>query len=115
MESLDASENAERRAAPRKRALLTGHVAYGDGAFSLGCTIKDISATGARIAIPVSRTTPLSMMLIDVRDGIVFDAVLKWRTYNEIGLAFRNQYPLKGDLPNDLRFLRRLWNELRAR
>lgn len=113
-ESQDGSVR-ERRLAARQRALLTGHVAYGAGASSLKCTIRDISESGARIAIPESCTTPLSMCLIDVRNGVAFDALVKWRSQNEIGLAFRTRYQIEGALLAELRFLHHLWNELRVR
>ena len=39
------------RKAARKRTLLGGKVVYGDGQTVRDCTIRDISETGARIAI----------------------------------------------------------------
>ena len=45
------SVGIERRKSLRKNVLLTGKIIYGEGAHVLDCTIRDVSATGARITL----------------------------------------------------------------
>ena len=49
---------AERRPKTRKRVLLTGIIAYGDGAHSFHCTIRNLSESGARLAVANSTLFP---------------------------------------------------------
>ena len=46
----DSPPPAERRPKARQRVLLTGIVAYANGAHSFHCTIRNLSETGARLA-----------------------------------------------------------------
>lgn len=41
----------ERRPKPRTRVLWMGKIVYANGDYSFGCTIKDTSDSGARIAV----------------------------------------------------------------
>jgi hypothetical protein len=100
---------AERRPKTRKRVLLTGIVAYGNGAHSFLCTIRNLSDTGARLAVGNNAQFPSDFYLINVRDRIAYEAKLVWNRGGEIGVAFKAALPL-GDITDPaLAFLKRLW------
>jgi hypothetical protein len=106
---------ANRRKFPRHRALLAGRVAYGTTAFTLGCTIRDISEGGARIKLPAGQTVPNKVYLIDVRKGCAYEASVVWRRTPEVGLSFSKQHFLAEiEIPR-LRFLRRIWIDASVR
>jgi hypothetical protein len=106
---------AERRPKPRKRVLLTGIVAYGEGAFSFDCTIRNLSETGARIALGTSMQLPVEFYLINVRDRIAYDARAAWNKGGEVGVIFEKALPLADIADPKLAFLKRLWMAKAAR
>ena len=107
--SLRNSEGRELRRVARKHVLLSGKIAYAEGAASLNCTIRDISATGARITISRGQGLPQSVYLIDLRSRVAHDAHVVWQRSPLFGLAFVATYPLSQPLEPGLEFLRRLW------
>jgi len=106
---------------PRRRTCLNGKLAYGDGifapdgAFTLDCSIRDISEGGARIVLSKRQHIPVSLYLIVVKFAVAYHADVVWLTYPERGLKFSEKYDLAAPLPGDLKFLHRLWAELGAR
>ena len=100
---------AERRPKTRKRVLLTGIVAYGNGAHSFLCTIRNLSETGARLAVGNSAQFPSDFYLINIRDRVAYEAQLVWNKGNEIGVAFKATLPLAGITDPALAFLKQLW------
>jgi hypothetical protein len=101
---------ADQRTALRKKAFLRGKIAYDGGAQSCECTIRNISATGARVEIAVAQIVPRQLFLIDMRSGIGYQCEMKWRVKGELGLHFLRTIPLDGDMPSDLRYLKLLWS-----
>jgi PilZ domain len=100
---------AERRPKSRKRVLLTGIVTYAEGAYSFECTIRNLSETGARLAVGKNMQFPTDFYLINVRDRVVYDAKLVWNNSTEVGATFRDTMPLAGITDPKLSFLKRLW------
>lgn len=113
----DKNEQSERdsRLAKRKRVLLSGKIAYGDGAFSCDCSIRDISAEGARIGISGATMLPKYFYLIDLRQGSAYDCEVVWRNASQTGVRFRNAIELAANRDPSLAFLRRLYVEARLR
>ena len=100
---------AERRPKGRKRVLLTGIIAYANGAHSFHCTIRNLSETGARLTVGNNTQFPSEFYLINIRDRVVHDARLVWNRGNEIGVTFNNTMPLAGLTDPALAFLKQLW------
>ena len=48
----------EARRSPRHRVLKSGKIIYGGGSFVVDCTIRNLSATGARLQVPTSVAIP---------------------------------------------------------
>jgi hypothetical protein len=100
------------RKTPRKRTLLGGKVVFGDGQHVRDCTIRDLSETGARIAIAKGEVIPTRVFLIDRRTPIAYEATVSWIKAPDFGLTFLKTHSLKGEVPPELDYLKRLWSKL---
>ena len=101
----------ERRRKSRKRSLLGAIVIYADGKFSFDCTIRSLSETGARIAISKTAQLPTRFYLINIRDGVIYDATLCWHNGEEAGVEFAGAMDLPDSSDPKLGFLKRAWLE----
>jgi hypothetical protein len=98
----------EQRKAPRKKVLLTAKVIYGDGAQVFDCTIRDVSATGARITLAQGRTIPDAVYLLDLGNRVAYEAAVVSQRAPGFGLKFVKTMKLT-DVPPELRYLKRIW------
>jgi hypothetical protein len=98
----------ERVPARRNRVLLGGIVSYGHGKHSFNCTIRDITDTGARIAI-AGQQFPANFYLINIRDRVVYDARVTWNSGSEVGVSFKNTLRLAEIVDPALGYLSELW------
>jgi hypothetical protein len=98
----------ERRPKRRSRVLLGGLISYGGGTHNFICTIRNITDTGARIAVR-GRKVPADFHLINLRDRIAYDAVVIWFSDKEVGVKFRNTFRLSEISDPALGYLRDLW------
>ncbi len=111
----DAANSADGRMATRRRTLTCGKIVYGDGAYTYDCTIREISASGARIGIAGSIVIPRAFFLIDQKRGTAFEAELIWRNGTQAGLRFHAAHDLAALSDPQLSYLHRLHAEARAR
>ena len=72
----------------RKRVLFGGRAIYGDGVFSIQCTIRDISEGGARIAVSRGIQLPQNIFFLDLKGGTCHEAEVVWRDHEawDVGL-----------------------------
>ena len=99
---------AERRPAPRSRVLLSGIVAYGDGAYSFDCTIRNLSKTGARLTTKQVQL-PAGFFLINIRDRVAYDCRIAWSKGGEVGVMFKATVSLSAVTDPALAYLKQLW------
>ena len=111
----DQSGPAERRPKNRKSVLLTGVIALAGGERSFDCTFRDLSATGARLAVGKSAQLPPDFYLINIRDRCVYQAKLVRTDGTEVGVTFQKTMPLADLSDPKLAFLKRLWMAKAAR
>ena len=104
-------EGSEARSAKRRRVLLGGKIVYGDGAFTYDCSIRDLSASGARIGIPGAVVLPKRFHLIDLRQAAGYDCEIVWRNATQTGVTIRSAFSLADLSDSKLAFLRRLYVE----
>lgn len=83
-----ASRTDDARVAVRRRTLKAGVVAYSDRHVTVGCLVRDISATGARLRIEGSVTAPDTFELIISLDGLEADCQVVWRKATDLGVRF---------------------------
>lgn len=97
---------------PRKRVYLNGKLVYGDGAFSFDCLIRDVSHGGAKIVVRRTQMMPHNLYLIAVKDQLAHEAKVVWLNVPARGLQFVNTYRLNDNLPEEVKFLRPLWESV---
>jgi hypothetical protein len=80
--------NEQRRSGPRQRALKGARIVFNNGASSISCTIRDLSADGAKIVVE-------SVIGIPNEFELVFDGgtqtrlcSLQWKSQKAIGVRF---------------------------
>ena len=106
----------ERRDLPRQRTLLRGRVLYGENAsISVDCTIRNLTAKGALLLVPDDQPLPAEFTLMDVTEGISFEAHLIWRRANMVGVTLGDRHDLKSVVEAQLRSLREIWMALAPR
>ncbi len=99
-----------RRQAPRRRSFLRGKIVYDDGGHSVDCTIRDVSATGARVSLPDGQGVPKQFFLLDMKNRVAHEVEVRWRAGAEIGVQSLRSFSLDTELPREFRFLQRLWS-----
>lgn len=102
------------RAAARQRVLFGGKIVHGDGAFSVDCTIRDLSESGAKITLGQRVSIPNDVYFIELRLGVAYAAQVAWRRTPNFGLRFVKRIDL-ATAPKELDYLKRLWNASSAR
>lgn len=83
-----ANDTAENRRAPRRKVLKGAVAAFSDRYCSIACTVRDISATGARIRTDGSVNIPDTFELIIDLDGLEVDCEVVWRKDSDLGVRF---------------------------
>lgn len=82
----------ERRQAERRRVIWGSWIAHPDGSNAVKCQTKDISVAGARVQLSEQRAIPSSVYFFNLRDRLVYEAVVAWRNLPEVGLQFGKVY-----------------------
>jgi hypothetical protein len=85
--ALKAADN-EARAAPRRKVLKAGVAASSNRHLTVSCTVRDLSATGARLRVDNIATIPDTFELIIAVDGLEANCEVVWRKTNEVGVKF---------------------------
>jgi hypothetical protein len=86
-ESGDQQAGFERREHPRTPVQAPAVIFFDPGSHSIDCTIRNISAGGARVVLLRPETLP-DMVRILVRPGAYHSALVRWRIGLEVGLEF---------------------------
>jgi hypothetical protein len=76
----------EHRGTPRRRILKAGTIEFGGGA--LGCTVRNISGTGAALEVVTPLFIPDRFTLYVPSDQIKRQCHIIWRREKRIGVAF---------------------------
>jgi hypothetical protein len=79
---------AEARVAARRRVLKAGIAASNERRLTVACTVRDVSATGARLRVEGSVGIPDTFELIIEVDGLEADCQVVWRKGSEVGARF---------------------------
>ena len=99
----------DRRGAPRRRALLSGKLVYGAAEYSVDCTIRDLTETGARVRLATDVPVHDPVWLIHLNLGTAYRAAVAWRKPSELGLRFDGAVDLNGPVDAALHHVRRIW------
>lgn len=115
MTSAPVSKSVERRRAGRQRALLAGKLANEDATSTLDCIIRNISADGAMIETSTPQMVPNQLHLVQIKEGVVWDAEVIWRRGNRIGLSLGDRHDLRETTQKQLKALRAIWSQMALR
>lgn len=85
----DAQRSGDMRRAVRRRVLKGAIVAFNNRHCTVACTVRDISATGARLRSDGSINIPDTFELLIELDGVEADCEVVWRKGNEVGVRFK--------------------------
>ena len=92
------SEGRDKRRAVRRRVLKAGVIAFKNHQSTLNCTVRDISANGARLRVEGLMYAPDTFDLMVVVDGFEAECQVVRRSGNELAvrfLAVRQGRPLR--------------------
>jgi hypothetical protein len=81
----------QRRATPRSRTLLEGHIIYNNRLSRMECTVRDLSATGARIVFAQAVKVPAEFELQIPKKKIVRRAQIMWYDGQHHGVMFLDE------------------------
>jgi hypothetical protein len=76
------------RAAPRRKVLKAAIAASNNRHLTVSCTVKDLSATGARLRVDNTVSIPDTFELLIPLDGLEANCEVVWRKSNEAGVKF---------------------------
>ncbi len=86
--ALVSEPRADARQASRRRVLKSGIVASNERRLTVSCSVRDVSAVGARLRSEGSVGIPDTFELIIETDGLEADCQVVWRKANEVGVKF---------------------------
>ena len=86
---MDQSDN--RRAEFRRRILKAGIIAFGGRNSTIACTVRDLSAGGARLTVPGTVSAPDTFELIIELDGLEADCEVVGRRGSDVHVRFVGQ------------------------
>ncbi|KQO72450.1 pilus assembly protein PilZ [Methylobacterium sp. Leaf111] len=79
---------SEHRRESRLRTFLKGRIIFNKGASTMDCLVRDLSASGARLALTETSTLPESFDLYIPQKDRTYRATLCWRRADGIGITF---------------------------
>lgn len=82
-----ASANCTERSL-RQRTLKSALVTYGNGAITVECLVRDMSAGGAKLKMVNDTPIPNTFQLHIPLDGVSVNCEVRWREKNQLGIAF---------------------------
>jgi hypothetical protein len=86
MQTMRTTTMIEKRTAPRHRVLKRGTLAFGGG--GIDCTVRNLSASGARVDIASPLGLPSNFMLVIEADHFIRRCRPVWNNDRQLGMAF---------------------------
>lgn len=83
--------SSEHRNEVRKRVFLKGRIQFNNGASSFDCLVRDLSATGARLAFSETTTLPDVFDLYIPQKERTYRSTLRWRRADGVGVTFADE------------------------
>lgn len=82
---------SEHRRELRQRTFLKGRIIFNNGASSMDCLVRDMSASGARLALSQSAILPDSFDLLIPAKEKTYRSSLCWRRSDGVGIVFADE------------------------
>lgn len=83
---------SERRVAERRRVNIGSWVTSLDGSMVVACQTRDASASGVRVQPKETQTLPKTVVYLDLKDRMAYEAIVRWQEKAEAGLEFTKAY-----------------------
>lgn len=84
---------ADHRTEHRKRVLKGASILLGISQSEIACMVRNMSAGGAELKIPVEARVPEQFLLYVPLDGTAYRCNLEWRAGDRAGVSFRGTEP----------------------
>ncbi len=78
----------EQRRAPRINLDISGAIETSDRYAAFSCVVRDISETGARLAVQSGNHVPDAFRLHLEHEGFSAESIVVWRSETEVGVIF---------------------------
>ncbi len=85
---IDGEVFEERRKEPRRRVLKGATLSFNRGYGALECVVRNQSEHGARLVFGDASAVPPAFELIVNGDALRRQASVRWRSANDVGVAF---------------------------
>jgi hypothetical protein len=79
---------SEHRKEMRQRVFLKGRIMFNHGASSMDCLVRDLSTSGARLALSETTTLPEVFDLYIPQKDRTYRSLLRWRREDGVGITF---------------------------
>lgn len=109
------ADSIQRRSRPRGRSLLAGKVASRDASLTVDCVIRNLTPDGAMVEMSAPHLVPNEIHLMQVSEGVAWDAEVRWRRGNRVGLKLGARHDLRETTDRQLRALRAIWSVMALR
>lgn len=86
---------SKQRALPRQRLAAPGRIFPGN----LRCLIVDYSVAGAKVVLSNPVEAPEKLVLLNTRDGEAYQAEVRWRSEDSLGVVIAWTCDLRQDAP----------------
>jgi hypothetical protein len=106
-----AASYRDRRAAERIATSLRGKVFPGP----VDCVVADFSKLGARLRFEGEPPAGARLTMVVWSSGVAFEAAVRWRHADEIGVQFASSRDLRRPAPPHLAEIQALWMKRRPR
>ncbi|WP_430911797.1 PilZ domain-containing protein [Methylobacterium sp. sgz302541] len=83
--------SAEYRIETRQRVFLKGRIVFNNGASSMDCLVRDMSATGARVSLSETTILPEVFDLYIAQKDRTYRCKLAWRREDGVGVTFAEE------------------------
>jgi len=107
--SLPLNEIVDRRPTLRRRVLLPGLIVYANGTQTCDCMFRNLSPAGACIVKMHLLQIPDRFYLINICDGIAYDARVVWTKARQLGVKFESVVSLPANTDLAFQRLKQLW------
>jgi hypothetical protein len=98
----------ENRTTPRLRSLLKGKIIYNNRLSTVDCVVRDISGTGARLALSHHTTLPDRFELYVPLKEKTYAAAVRWRGDEDFGVMFVDGSSAMAERSSDTALLHRV-------
>lgn len=91
---------SEHRRETRQRTFLKGRIIFNNGSSSMDCLVRDMSMSGARLALSQSAVLPEAFDLYIPQKERTYRSSLRWRRSDGIGITFADSATARAPSPS---------------